>query len=131
MYKDNMRKDSKKITVKELDLLYWFSCGEVLYLEVGTSKKKYRISGCGHTMIDDISENTVISLVKKNVIRPVGLSVKEWEVQRALGVDGDIEFDLTEEGMCLGIKHLSCDERNAKIKERIARMERYRKHSKW
>ncbi len=58
--------------------------------------------------MENITKSAVYSLVEKGAIRPLGLSIKEWKVQDALGVESsDIEFELTELGESLWTSHLT------------------------
>lgn len=105
--KDLCIKISMKILEEEKVVLYWFFCGDSMYVSPGPPKMYY-ISGRDGVYIDSISESAVLSLVEKEAIRPLGLSIKEWKVQVALGVESpDIEFELTELGERLGTSHLT------------------------
>lgn len=96
-----------KISKEEKDVLYWFSCGDSMCVFPGSPKAYYIIGRVG-VYIGRITESIVFSLVEKEAIRPLGLSIKEWKVQIALGVESsDIEFELTELGERLGTSHLT------------------------
>lgn len=53
----------------------------------------------------EIKESTALSLADKGVIKPRGLTIKEWKVQIALGVAEDVELILTESGAWEAIAH--------------------------
>lgn len=112
-----------KLTKKEKSILYWFFCGDSMHTDpvLLGQPKTYRICCEGSVYMQNISETTVISLVKKKAIIPLGLSIKEWKVQIALGTDEDTEFELTELGARAGTEHLewSYDWREERIAERM------------
>jgi hypothetical protein len=96
-----------KISEEEKNVLYWLFCGNSMQVLPGPPKTYYiRRGACSY--IDHIPESIVLSLVEKRAIRPLGLSIKEWKVQIALGVESpDIEFELTKLGERLGTSHLA------------------------
>lgn len=105
--KDLCIKISMKMTEEEKVVLYWFFCGDVMHVLPGPPKTYY-ISGKDIVYRTGISESVVLSLVEKGAIRPLGISIKEWKVQIALGVESsDIEFELTKLGEHLGTSHLT------------------------
>ena len=109
-----------KLSQEEKAVLYWFSCGDSLYESTVEKElpKTYAVSGEGILYMDKIAEDTMLSLVKKETILPCNISVKEWEVQVALGTDEGIEFKLTSLGWRLGTDHMSSDRRKELKKER-------------
>ncbi|KKL91565.1 hypothetical protein LCGC14_1893390, partial [marine sediment metagenome] len=60
------------------------------------SQKMYVIYGDDRYYRWEIKESTALSLVKKGVIIPRELSIKEWKVQIALGTVENVELILTE-----------------------------------
>ena len=102
-----MEEENIKITIEEKNVLYWLFCGDSMQVLPGPPKTYY-ICDKGIVDMEDISESIVLSLVEKEAIRPLGLSIKEWKVQIALGVESpDIEFELTKLGERLGTSHLA------------------------
>ena len=103
-----------KLSKLEREVLWWFYCGDSMRSrgitsEGITSEKLYIICGNGIVYAVDITEGTVLSLVNSGAILPVGLSVKEWKVQVALGVAENTKFILTEFGARVGTSHTSWD----------------------
>ena len=111
-----------QLSKEEKDVLYWFSCGNSLYertVENGERiTKNFQVSSKGILYMEGITVRTMLSLVKKGTILPCNISVKEWEVQVALGTDEEIEFELTPLGWRLGTNHLSSHRRKELKEER-------------
>ena len=80
------------MTEEEEDILYWFFCGDTMFAGLF---KTYTICSHGVVYMNNIPESTVLSLVEKKAIQPIGLSAKEWKVQIALGVGENTRFTFT------------------------------------
>ena len=118
-----------KLSKHEKEVLWWFFCGDLMGTfnpAMGATQNLYIICDKGTVYATSITEDTVISLVNNAAILPVGLSVKEWKVQVALGVAENNKFILTELGACAGTEHTEWGDkfRKERITERIG-IEKY------
>ncbi len=92
---------SVALTKDEKSALWWFYCGNVMFHH--PKLRRYVIYSKGFALAD-LSEDMALSLVNKKAILPIGLSIKEWKVQVALGVVNNA-MKLTELGVRAGTEH--------------------------